>query len=72
MTKALLDRPDADSWVWAGETDIKGEHVAAEKVRGNYYVHFYDAGEHVEETPPLDEPGWLQLVASRFCGGRIP
>lgn len=59
-------------WVWFGETDIAGERVAVERVKGRYYVHFYDAGEHVEETPPMTEAEWLQFVASRFADQRIP
>lgn len=59
-------------WEWFGATDLDGEHVAVEQTPAGFVVHFYDAGDHVEETAPVDEAGWLQLVASRFDGGRIP
>lgn len=58
--------------VWDGETDIAGETVLVERVGDQFYVHFFDGRLHVEETPPLDRDGALQVLASRFADGRIP
>lgn len=59
-------------WVYAAETDLKGEAVAVEKAGGRFYVQFYDGKEHVEEVGPLGEAEWLHLVSRRFADKRLP